>query len=99
MYRQGDLLFVEVDSLPKGFRRVDDNVVHRGEVGGHSHRLIGGNIYSGWTPEGSRIFIVIDSVGRVVHEEHGEIILEKGVWMVVRQREYSPRTGFEYVIE
>jgi hypothetical protein len=98
MYRQGDLLFVKVDSLPKRFRRVDSDVVHRGEASGHSHRLIGGRIYRNyWNTE--ETFIVVDSVGKVVHEEHGEIILEKGVWMVVRQREYSPQTGFEYVIE
>jgi hypothetical protein len=104
MFRQGDLLFIEVEGVPKGrFERVHDNVIQRGEAGGHAHQLIGGKLYRGWTTEGNRrpyvMFIVIESVGKVVHEEHGEIVLEKGTWMVVRQREYSPQKGFEYVLE
>lgn len=103
MFRQGDLLFVEAERLPKGrFERAHDNIIHRGEAGGHAHKLIGGKLYRGWTTEGRRTFItfiVIESIGKVVHEEHGEIVLEKGTWMVVRQREYSPQKGFEYVLE
>jgi hypothetical protein len=103
MYRQGDLLFVEVERLPKkkGLTRVHDNVIQRGEASGHAHRLVGGELYESWLDSFSehRMFIVISTVGKVVHEEHGEIVLEKGIWMVVRQREYSPQRGSQYVLE
>jgi len=98
MYRQGDLLFVKVDRLPKrGLVRVYDDVIVRGEATGHAHRLVGGELYRA----GDTMYIVVRSVARVVHEEHAPIVLERGFWKVVRQREYSPdrytTRGLEWV--
>ena len=98
MYRQGDLLFIKVDKLPKKRKlsRVTDNIIVRGEATGHAHRLIGGELYIDWVDR--RMYIVVRKIAKVVHEEHAPIILKKGVWMVIRQREYYP-SGPEYVLD
>ncbi|MEM2979874.1 MAG: hypothetical protein QW385_00670 [Thermoproteota archaeon] len=100
IYRQGDLLFVKVDRLPKKVnRRVRDGIIKRGELG-HTHRLIGGELVECWVyGTGVMRFIVVESVAKIVHEEHGEIVLGKGIWTIVRQREYSLLKRFEYVVE
>jgi hypothetical protein len=100
MYRQGDLLFIKVDKKPKELSRIYTNIIARGEATGHAHTLIGGELYHYWDSEANeeRMFIIIDSMGKVIHEEHKPIILEKGYWIVIRQKEYSPR-GPEYVLE
>jgi len=84
MYRQGDLLFIKVNKKPKKLSRIYTNVIARGEATGHAHTLIGGELYYYWDSE--------------ANEEHKPIILEKGYWIVIRQKEYSP-SGPEYVFE
>ena len=98
MYRQGDLLIVEIDRIPKRrkMRKVNDRIILRGEATGHAHQLVGGDLYSArWglgfnQPE---MYIDIAKTGQIVHQEHATLELPKGFYRVVRQREYSP--GFE----
>jgi len=87
-YRQGDLLFLWQETRPA----VDLNarqslVIVAGEATGHAHRLQAGTILE--APDGT-LFLDIPQTTQVVHEEHGPIILAPGLWLVVRQREYSP---------
>jgi len=97
MYRQGDLLFVKIDKIPrKGLVRIDDNIIVMGEATGHAHRLIGGELYKDWRR--GEIYIVVKTTAKVVHEEHAPIILEKGFWRVIRQREYRPN-GWDFVLD
>ena len=88
-YRQGDLLFVQQERLPDGANLTPrpGDVIFAGETTGHAHRLQAGTILS--TPDG-QVWLEVPVPTEVVHEEHGPIPLEAGVWMVVRQREYTP---------
>jgi hypothetical protein len=91
-YRQGDVVLLEVDSLPPGALKEmvsEDIVLALGEATGHSHRL--------QAPEGATLFAVDDyklfeikHPSQLVHEEHGAIALTPGFYKVVRQREYTP---------
>ena len=91
-YRQGDVVLVEVDSLPAGAAKESDGnevVLAWGEVTGHSHRL--------QAPEGVAYFALsgtnyfeIKHPSQLVHEEHDAIALSPGFYKVVRQREYTP---------
>ena len=45
-----------------------------GEATGHAHRLIGGELYEDW--RSGKIYIVVKTTAKVVHEEHAPIILE-----------------------
>lgn len=88
MMRQGDLLLEKVVSLPKGLRLRNTNVVLHGETG-HKHQLVTPtlSIYDGLEDV---TYLSLDKPTELVHEEHKTIHVDKGLWKVVRQREYSP---------
>lgn len=94
MYRQGDVLFVKADEIPKKAKPKKDNIVVTGEATGHAHRLVNGTILE--TVEDDNIFekktkmwIKASKGAKVIHEEHAPIELEIGFYVVVRQREYD----------
>ncbi len=87
-HRQGDLLFVLQNSQPPAnLTARQSDVIVEGEATGHAHRLTGGTILE--APDGT-LYLNITRTAQVVHEEHGPITLDPGLWLVVRQREYSP---------
>jgi hypothetical protein len=87
-YRQGDLLFVRVETLPEGDLVVRPSlVIVAGEATGHAHRLTAGTVLE--APDGA-LYLDLTAPTRVVHEEHDALTLDPGVWVVVRQREYAP---------
>jgi hypothetical protein len=99
MYRQGDVLLVRVDAMPKNVKdeTPDDRIVLAyGEVTGHAHAL-----YEPKTKEkpegkakiwdaGAERFLQVLENTQLKHEEHSPIDLSPGVYRVVRQREYDP---------
>ena len=91
MFRQGDVLLVPVASAPDG-RPIEPEdgrlVLARGEATGHHHSVavVDGELID--TAEG--VFLTIMAATPLVHQEHGAITLEPGVYRVVRQREYVP---------
>lgn len=86
--RQGDLLFVRQDARPAATLTTRQSaVIVAGEATGHAHRLQSGTIQD--APDGA-LYLDIPQTTQVVHEEHGPIILDPGLWLVVRQREYQP---------
>lgn len=99
LYRQGDVLFRQIENLPKGEQKKRENAtVAYGEVTGHSHALaiedraaaevleIGDGLYVHVSEAGVRI----EGGATFVHEEHGPVTLPPGNYEVVIQREYSP---------
>ena len=99
LYRQGDVMFRQIKSLPKGERvkRANATVAY-GEVTGHSHQLAIEDRQSAEVLEiGKGLFVRVSEAGvrieggaTFVHEEHGPITLPPGNYEVVIQREYSP---------
>lgn len=114
-FRQGDVLIVAVDSLPKGVTtRERENgrvVLAHGEVTGHAHAILERTVVHYDAPdavtaaelllasvgmkrqltaENQPTFLAVETPAEIVHEEHGTIALEKGNYVVIRQREYSP---------
>jgi len=87
-YRQGDLLFVRQDVRPAvDLTARQSDVIVAGEATGHAHRLTAGAVLE--APDGT-LYLDLPSRANVVHEEHHAITLDAGLWLVVRQREYSP---------
>ncbi len=87
-FRQGDLLFILQDTRPKiDLTARQGDVIVIGEATGHAHRLTGGTILE--APDGT-LYLDLPSAAKVVHEEHHPITLDPGLWLVVRQREYTP---------
>jgi hypothetical protein len=103
LVRQGDILLVPVEKIPHTRQRVRDGgragVVAEGEATGHAHRIEGPARVVAATPHTSvpgELYVVVDGAeATLVHEEHDPIGLAKGVYQVVRQREYvpAPRDG------
>lgn len=92
IYRQGDLLFKGVGSIPKRFSASDNHVILEGEATGHSHKLVKGTIFRATYKR--EMFIKVENGGRIIHEEHATLILPAGIYQVFRQREYVPgRSG------
>lgn len=89
-YRQGDLLFILQEGRPDTpLVERPGSVIVAGEATGHAHRLVGGVILE--DERNGDLYLELQGAGRVVHEEHDALTLEPGVWLVVRQREYTPQ--------
>lgn len=87
-YRQGDLLFVRQDTRPAVILTArQSNVIVAGEATGHAHRLQAGTILEA---HDGALYLDVTHTTQVVHEEHGPITLDPGLWLVIRQREYTP---------
>lgn len=96
MYRQGDLLFLKIGFKPDiSLYDVKDGIILRGEGSGHAHRLVNGKLMRSFQSmsvgnTAGNMVIFSKKGTKVVHEEHGTIEFEMGMWLVIRQREYTP---------
>ncbi len=96
MYRQGDVLLIEVPpereprSLGREVARDAGRIVLAyGEVTGHAHAIadVNAKLYES---SAGRVLVVEPSGVSVVHEEHTTVTLPGGTYFVRRQREYVP---------
>jgi len=92
MYRQGDVLIREVDSVPEGLEPWSGGriVLAEGEATGHAHAIEDAETQA-WVGEKDAVwFEVRGLLTEVRHEEHDTIELPPGRYVATRQREYSP---------
>ena len=95
MIRQGDVLLVQVATIPKGARAADRDargrlVLAEGEVTGHAHVLDAPPSEATLltTDEGER-FLRLVTAAPLVHEEHATIQVAPGLWRQVPQEEWT----------
>ena len=90
IYRQGDVLLVPVGEIPKGAKRVQPHrlVIAEGEVTGHVHELVGGNVEL--FEKAQVVLAKIMAAPQLQHAEHATQTIEPGIYRIVRQREYTP---------
>lgn len=95
MYRQGDVLIVECDEIPKAATEVKRDggrvVLAYGEATGHAHAIHDQGVRM-FREDGSGsglsyLHAAVDVSIR--HEEHATIPLKAGTYKVIRQREYD----------
>ena len=97
MFRQGDILLVEIEALPENLLPVlrDDDggvTIALGEATGHRHRFMERHC-SLFKDAGVAfdLYLSIDGANaQLVHEEHAGIAVPHGHYQIVRQREYMP---------
>lgn len=101
MYRQGDVLLVKIDALPKQKMKnvtpKDRIVLAYGEVTGHAHAVYPEVTVLNKTPQlkaklwdaGAERFLQVMEKTALRHEEHADVPLDPGVYRVVRQREWD----------
>jgi hypothetical protein len=100
---QGDILIERVDDAPPSGRVIQSVgagavVIAEGEVTGHRHRLLGSvamyrdDALARDVP--SRLYVahveIRSPTGRLEHEEHSPITLERGTYRIRRQRQLEP---------
>lgn len=94
MWRQGDVFFERVTEIPAQVREhplPHVTLVH-GEMTGHSHRIADPRTATLFAASATSFLLEVhDGGATVVHEEHGSIALDAGLYRVWRQREYSPQ--------
>ncbi|MFA5013971.1 MAG: hypothetical protein WC549_00320 [Actinomycetota bacterium] len=83
--RHGDLLIKSIDKLLENAIRQEGNILVYGEVTNHSHRIMGGEVFK----VGEAIYFTVANKGKLSHEEHKSIDLDKGTYAVLRTREYD----------
>jgi hypothetical protein len=95
-FRQGDVMLTKIDGLPQGqdSRHLNTKTVAAGEATGHNHVLQGEAVTlfreNGWGPNQPAFAVIGANGATLVHEEHGAIRLEPGVYRITHQREYDP---------
>jgi hypothetical protein len=95
MYRQGDVLIVAVDSIPKGAVEVPRSkrgvVLAEGEVTGHAHRIPSRSASLYRTEDDARFVRVMGPAPVALkHEEHTAIAIPPGNYRVTIHAEYQP---------
>lgn len=97
IYRQGDVLIVRINALPKGLYKVNREngrvILAHSEVTGHAHALVENHVdlYSQDGQLGNVTYLEVrEAMAALAHDEHATIKLPIGHYKIVRQREYSP---------
>jgi hypothetical protein len=88
---QGDLILFKLPEMPSVvISEQRAGIVQEGEATGHSHRLKSNSQVLLLDPHiasnGEHAILQLEKPDELVHEEHGKIKLEAGVWLVGRQR-------------
>jgi len=96
MYRQGDVLLLPIDDMPKRVAPVKREngrvVLAHGEATGHAHAIKDARAALFREPGTSAVFMHVAGNASVAleHEEHNAIDVPPGTYRIIRQREYSP---------
>jgi len=90
LWRQGDLYIERVSAVPPGSIGLPHLVLAEGELTGHRHRIENDEGAVLFEMCGERFLEVTDESADLVHDEHGTIHLDRGIYRVWRQREFDP---------
>ncbi len=98
--RQGDLYFTRVSRINDWYSLIKhDGIIAFGEITGHKHTLKTGKLYIIPPTRGSKGNIIAyvstpeKSRAIVIHDEHGEVVLDKdSIYEVKQQRELTQST-------
>ena len=92
IYRQGDVLIERIEdsgqtgkAIPRENGRI---VLAHGEVTGHAHAIATKDAELFTVDD--KVFLRMIGVGELTHEEHGVVTLDRGLYRVTRQSEYTP---------
>lgn len=104
-YRQGDILIVPVDELPRGLTEVPREngkiVLAEGEATGHLHEIEApeATFLAADLDEIEGRFLAIEAEVALDHPEHDAIALPPGNYEVRRQQEYQEAGGIRRVAD
>ena len=97
MVRQGDVLLVKITELPLNIVK-KDKVLAYGEVTGHKLRFSSEQVTVFKNGNDEQFVQVLES-SPLLHEEHETVVVPKGVFKVVLQRELSLLNQTKQVVD
>lgn len=86
---QGDVCIFPVSKIPAGLEKTSDGVLQHGEATGHAHRLHGGGFTIFEDKKENRKYLRLVRPTMLKHEEHKEIELPAGDYVVGIVKEYD----------
>lgn len=93
-YRQGDIMLIEVNNIPKIAVEEKINkqtiVLAEGEATGHAHKIDNKNAALFIDKKKQQLYIILTQPNELIHDEHGKIDMPIGKFKVIRKREYTP---------
>lgn len=91
IFRQGDILIRQIDKIPDGLKETNNPILAYGEATGHHHRLLERTQNQFMVLEDSvgNKYLKIEQPTELIHEEHDQITIEKGIYFVIHEREYN----------
>jgi hypothetical protein len=98
LFRQGDVLLRQIKELPKGLTPKQNKVLAYGEATGHAHQFTNllAELYI--DVEGKQyVYLVEDAL--LEHEEHANIMVPKGGYEVVIQREFDITENIRPIVD
>jgi len=93
IYRQGDVLFMQVKETATGQSVPRQNgrlIIAEGEATGHAHAVLDLDAQLRTLEASGEMYLDAPAGATVVHEEHAPVALPAGTFRVIRQREYTP---------
>ena len=94
-WRHGDVQLVKVDEMPSDVKSLGKRKeIAFGEVTGHAHRIDIGELFE--TKDGT-LYLKVDKLAKVSHEEHKTKPVAPGVYRVGIKRQYNPDGGWSKV--
>lgn len=91
IYRQGDVVIIQVGKIPDDAKIIVTKPLAIGEVTGHAHRLVVKEKLDLAMYEDTygRLYFKLNAPADVVHEEHQSITLPPGIYTTRTIREYD----------
>lgn len=89
--RQGDVILIPIQQTPGTAQgqKLPHLTLAEGEVTGHRHRISNGQAEL-CEQDGSLYLTVTSDSATLTHEEHKQIQIPQGSWIVRIQRQYEP---------
>lgn len=87
--RQGDVILVPIQADLSQGDRLDHLTLAEGEISGHRHRISNGE--AALFADGDLMYLKVESDRATLsHEEHRQIEIPQGTWIIRIQRQYEP---------
>jgi len=91
IYRQGDVLITEVNSIPNNKVVTKKVTLALGEATGHHHSITSGAVGFADDDNGLAEYVSVSDAAILEHQEHESITLPPGNYRINRQVEYTPQ--------
>lgn len=95
--RQGDVFLESINEIPKETKE-KDKILAYGEATGHHHRFENNEARVFIDNSGNQ-YCQLEEQSELIHEEHDNIKIPKGNWIVRKQREYDVSEGVRQVMD